>query len=50
MFNIRIILRIFFLLLFLISAWINYEKNVIRGDFEVLTNPDGPDTSDYIFE
>ncbi len=41
-------LRIIAIILILISIGITYHVKVIRGDFLVIENPDGPDTSDYL--
>lgn len=42
-----IILRTLFITCFIWSLFIIYYSNVVLQDFEVFTNPDGPDTSDY---
>lgn len=43
-------LRLLFLFLILCSFGVTYHVMVVQRDFEVLTNPDGPDTSDYFIE
>ncbi|KKT79110.1 MAG: hypothetical protein UW75_C0025G0006 [Parcubacteria group bacterium GW2011_GWF2_44_8] len=42
-----IILRIVFAVCLILSLFIIYYSNVVLQDFEIFTNPDGPDTSDY---
>lgn len=43
-------LRLLFSFLILCSIGVTYYVMVVQRDFEVLTNPDGPDTSDYFIE
>lgn len=43
-------IRILFLVLISASIAITYYVMVIQRDFAVLTNPEGPDTSDYFEE
>jgi hypothetical protein len=43
-------LRLLFTFLILCSFGVTYYVIVVKRDFEVLTNPEGPDTSDYFIE
>lgn len=36
--------------LILLSILINFHVFVVQKDYEILTNPNGPDTSDYSAE
>lgn len=42
--------RTIFFFLIALSIGVNYYVFIIQKDFEVLTNEDGPDTSDYFAE
>ena len=40
-------IRIVVLLAVAASIGVTYYVHIIQKDYEILTNPDGPDTSDY---
>lgn len=42
-----IILRTLYVLFFLFSVFVTYHELVVEKNYEVFTNPEGPDTSDY---
>ena len=44
------ILRVTTWLLILFSIAVTYYVMVVQQDYDILTNPDGPDTSDYFEE
>lgn len=44
------VIRVVLSLLILMSIGITYYVMVVQKDYEILTNPDGPDTSDYFEE
>lgn len=49
-YNLYMIFRIALLALISLSITLIYYVKVIRADFDILQNPDGPDTSDYFLE
>lgn len=44
------ILTIFLVFSILLSIALTYKVLIIDKDYEIFTNPDGPDTSDYFEE
>ena len=44
------ILRLVRMLLITLSIAVTFYVMVVQKDYEILTNPDGPDTSDYFEE
>lgn len=42
-----IVLRTIFAACLVFSLFVIYYNNVVLQNFEIFTNPDGPDTSDY---
>lgn len=42
-----IILRIFYIAFFVFSVFVTYHELVVERNYEIFTNPDGPDTTDY---
>lgn len=43
-------LRFLFCILIICSIAVTYYVIVVNKDFEIVTNPEGPDTSDYFEE
>lgn len=43
-------IRLLFLVLVSASIALTYYVMVVQRNFEVVTNPEGPDTSDYFLE
>lgn len=48
--KISFFIRIFTFALITFSIAVTYHTMVVRQDYEILTNPEGPDTSDYFEE
>jgi hypothetical protein len=42
-----IILRTIYVLLFIFSVFVTYQELVVNQNYEIFTNPEGPDTTDY---
>jgi hypothetical protein len=45
--NKQFILRVIFIMLVAFGIFVIYFNMVTLRNFEILTNPDGPDTTDY---
>lgn len=45
--KISFLIRVLTLVLVLFSIIVTYHTMVVKQDYEILTNPEGPDTSDY---
>lgn len=45
--SISILIKILIALMIISSIFITYYVMVVKKDYEIFTNPDGPDTSDY---
>ena len=43
----QVVLRTIFFILVMLGIFVIYYTMVVLKDFEVFTNPEGPDTSDY---
>ena len=42
-----IVLRFLFFTSVIFSLFVIYYTKIVKDDFHIFTNPDGPDTSDY---
>lgn len=45
-----VMLRIMLVSMIVFSIVVTYHVMVIKKDYEIITNPEGPDTSDYFEE
>lgn len=48
--NKKVLIKTIFIILILFSIVTTYFVAMINKDFEIFTNPEGPDTSDYFEE